>query len=185
MARDINSSMLTAMQSNAIRPAFAAIITFKSETCYIWTGVGNLVFGGNTYLGIGDFGKLGSVVESSDVQAYGTSVTLSGIDPSLLAESMTDIQMGAPATIYFILLDGNGSIIGVPYPLYTGTVDKPNITIGTKTLSISLAIENRLSNLQRANMRRYTSGDQQLYHPDDSGFHYVEALNDVALIWQT
>ena len=183
MPRNISSPMLAALTSNLIRPAFAAIITFKSQTVYVWSGVGNLLYNGNTYLGIGDFGKIGSVVEGSDVQAYGTTITLSGIDPTLLSESLTDIQIGAPATLYFILLDGNGSIFGTPYPLFIGTVDKPTLDIGTETLSITLNLENRLSNLQRANMRRYTSADQNIYYPDDCAFNWVEQLSDQALKW--
>jgi hypothetical protein len=183
MPRNLDSTMLTELQTNAIRPAFAAIIKFKSETVYVWTGSGNLVYGGNTYLGVGSFGKIGSVVEGSDVNAYGTSITLSGIDPTLLSESLTDIQIGAPATIYFILLDSLGDIYGVPYPLFVGTVDKPSITMGMKTLSITLNLENRLSDLQRANMRKYTSADQRLYYPLDDAFNFVEELNDQALRW--
>src|ERR1700730_5715686 len=104
MPRNVSSPMLTALASNAIWPAFACIITFRSETVYVWSGVGDLVYAGNTYKGVGGLRKIGSCVESSDVQAYGTSVTLSGIDPNLLAESMADIQLGAPATVYFVLL---------------------------------------------------------------------------------
>jgi hypothetical protein len=175
--------MLAALESNAIRPAFAAIITFKSQTVYVWSGVGNLVYAGNTYLGVGDFGEVGGITEGSDVQAYGTSLTLSGIDPNLLSESLADIELGAPVTLYFLLLDQNAAIIGTPYPLFVGTVDKPTLSIGTDTLRITLSLENRLSNLQRANQRRYTAADQGLYFPDDNGFNWVESLNDQALKW--
>lgn len=178
-----DTAMVTAITSNYIRPCFLAAITFHSRTVYCWTGVGNLVYNGNTYLGVGDFGKLGKITEGSDVQAYGTTISLSGIDPLLLSECLEDIQLGAPVTIYFALLDGNGSVLGIPYPMFVGTVDQPTIQIGTKTLSITLALENKLSNLLRANMRRYTNADQQLYHPGDTFFQFVESLNDQALVW--
>jgi len=139
----------------------------------------------NTYLGVGDFGKIGRVTEGSDVQAYGTSISLSGIDPLLLSECLDDIQLGAPATIYFALLDNTGNIFGTPYPLFVGTVDQPSIQVGVKSLSISLGLENKLSNLQRPNMRRYTAADQQLYYPGDMGMNWVEILNDQALLWNT
>ncbi len=32
-------------------------------------------------------------------------------------------------------------------------------------------------------MRRYTTSDQMYYYPDDSGFNWVETLNDIALLW--
>jgi hypothetical protein len=183
VSRDISGPMLASLTSNSIRPCFLAQIQFKSETCYVWTGVGNLVYGGNTYLGVGDFGKFNPVTEGTEVSAYGTSISLSGIDSSLLSESLTDIQIGAPVTIYFVLLDSSGNIFGVPYPLFVGTVDAPTIQFGTKQMTITLALENKLANLQRATQRRYTSADQQYYFPDDCAFAWVESLNDQALRW--
>jgi len=183
MPRNISAPMVAPLVSNYVRPLFMAIITFHSQVVHCWTGVGNLVYAGNTYTGVGDFGKLSPIVEGTDVQAYGSSISLSAIDPLLLDECMADIQLGAPVTIYFGLLDLNGNIFGTPYPLFVGTVDQPKIQIGTKTLSITLALENKLSNLSRANMRRYTSADQMLYFPGDTFFQSVESLNDQALIW--
>ena len=183
MPRDLSTPMIAPLTSSYIRPCFMAILTFHTETKYVWTGACDLVYAGNTYKGVGDFGKLAAVVEGTDVQAYGSSVSLSAIDPALLAECLDDIQLGAPATIFFALLDSNGSIFGTPYPLFVGTVDKPTIQMGTQAMTIALALENKLSNLSRANMRRYTNADQQLYYPGDTFFQSVESLNDQALLW--
>ena len=183
MPRDISSPMLAQLTTNAISPCFLASIAFKSQTVYCRTGAGSLVYGGNTYLGVGDFGKLSAITEGADVQAYGMSITLSGIDPNLLAESLTDVQLGAAATIYFALLDGSGNIYGTPYPAFVGVVDKPSVQVGVTAVTISLALENRLSNLQRASQRKYTAADQQRYFPGDTAFNWVESLNDQALKW--
>jgi hypothetical protein len=117
------------------------------------------------------------------VHAYGTKVGLSGIDPILLSESLTDIQLGAPATISLALLDTNGNILGTPYTLFSGVVDQPTVQPGVKTITIDLALETKLANLSRASNRRYTSADQQLYYPADHFFDWVPQLNDLALKW--
>ncbi|MGA8109355.1 MAG: hypothetical protein WB974_07955, partial [Acidobacteriaceae bacterium] len=70
-----------------------------------------------------------------------------------------------------------------PYLIFSGTVDKPTVEISGKTMSITLALENKLVNLQRACQRRYTAADQHLAYPDDIGFNWVEILNDIALRW--
>jgi len=183
MPRNISAPMVASLTSNQIRPAFLAIITFRTQTVYCWTGAGNLTYNGNIYLGVGDFGKLAPITEATNVQAYSTSIELSGIDPNLLAESLTDIQVGAPASIYFALLDSSNNILGTPYPMFVGCVDKPSIQVGTKQMTISLALESKLANLQRASLRRYTSADQQLYYPSDCAFAWVESLSDQALKW--
>jgi hypothetical protein len=183
VTRNVSSPMLSSLTGSPIRPGFLAALTFRSTTEYVWTGVGNLVYGGNTYRGVGSMGKIGSISESTELRADGAAVTLSGIDPALLAESLTDIQIGAPASIYFALFDNALNIIGTPYPLFVGTVDQPVVQIGIDKLQISLKLENKLANLQRANMRRYTSADQGLYFPADTAFNFVELLNDQALKW--
>ncbi len=183
MARNLASAMLTSLVSNAIIPAFLAQITFRSTTEYVWSGNGDIVYNGNTYRGVGSLGKVSMMTEGTDVHAYGLQISLSGIDASLLSESMTDVQIGAPATVWFVLLDASGNILGSPYALFTGVVDKPTVTPGIDTITISLALETRLANLQRGSVRRYTAADQQVYYPGDTGFNWVEQLNDQALRW--
>jgi hypothetical protein len=183
MSRNVSSPMLAVVTSNFVRPAFMAALTFRSGTRYVWTGIGNLVYGGNTFRGVGSLGKIGTVSEGTQVRADGTTVSLSGIDPALLSDSLTDIQVGAPAIVYFATVDANSNIVGTPYTLFSGLVDKPLITPGMDDISISLALESLLSNLQRPTQRRWTAADQQLDYPDDSAFNWVEILNDQALRW--
>ncbi len=183
MSRALDSTMAAALSSGLIMPVFLAKLTFKSSTQYIWTGSGRLFWGGNTFGGIGSLGKMGAIQEGIDVKADGTSVTLSGIDPVLLNDSMTDIQPGAAATLWFGLMTSAGALIGSPYQLFSGTVDIPTVSVGADTISISLALESRMIDLSRPTMRRYTSADQRLYYPNDSAFGWVEQLNDLALVW--
>ena len=112
----------------------------------------------------------------------GTSLSLSGIDSALYAECLTDIQLGAPAVVWIVFLS-QGAVIGTPYRQFSGQVDKPSVNVAGESITISLALENRLTNLQRPSSRRYTSTDQRIKYPDDTGFVWVEPLNDIALIW--
>jgi hypothetical protein len=180
--RNLDTSLATALSNRLISPVILVILTFRTSTKFIWSGVGNFVFGGNTYVGVGSLGRIGVVTEGSDVNAQGTTVTLSGIDPALLQDCMTDIQLGAPASIYFGLMS-DGVLIGNPYQLFVGQVDVPSVTVGAKSISISLALENKLINLSRPSLRRYTTADQRLYYPTDIAFAYVEQLNDLAVVW--
>ncbi len=152
------------------------------RSVHVWSGVGNLAYSGNTYLGVGSLGSVGDVTEGVEVRADGTTVTLSGIDPTLLSDVQNDIQVGAPATVWLGVLD-NGALSGTPYPLFQGTVSTPTVTVNSQNLTITLALENRLLDLQRPTMRRYTSSDQNYYYPDDIGFNWVETLNDSAWVW--
>lgn len=180
--RNLDPALASALSNGLIMPAVLAMLTFASSTQFVWSGVGPLTWNGNTFIGGGGYVGMAPIVEGVDVEAQGTSVSLSGIPSTLLTECLTDIQLGLPAKIWFALFS-NGSIIGTPYLHFSGTVDKPSVSIDVETSTITLALENKLTNLQRANQRRYTAADQHITFPDDTAFNWVEILNDIAIKW--
>ena len=182
MSRSIDATLQFAFVAEAIAPVILADLTFRSGAQHAWTGVGDLAWNGNTYLGVGSLGRSGGVQEGVGVQAQGTSVSLSGVDSTLLTECLTDIQIGAPATLWIGLFQ-NGAIVGTPYKWFSGSVDKAPIRTGPKTMTIALSLETRMSLLQRGSNRRYTAADQRRKYPTDTAFGWVEILNDVALRW--
>lgn len=185
MPRSLDPALAAALATNHIRPFFIAELSFKSSIQWLWTGVGNLVWNSQTIVGIGTLGKLGTIQEGTDVNAYGTTVTLSGIDPVFLESSMTDIQPGAQAQIWLGVLNDAGAIVGSPYQIFSGCMDQPTVTWDQDTISITIALESKLLDLSRPTNRRYTSADQRLYYPTDSAFGWVEQLVDQADVWGT
>jgi hypothetical protein len=180
--RDLPTPIVTAVTGNSFSPIILLDLTLSSGVAHVWSGIGSLAWNSNTYLGIGSLGSVGDISEGVEVRADGTTITLSGIDPTLLNDCLNDIQLGAPATIWFGVLS-DGQISGSPYSIFVGTVDKPVIPISPDNLTITLSLENRMLNLQRPTMRRYTSADQMYVYPTDIGFAWVEMLNDTSLVW--
>ena len=185
MPRTIDSTLMAALSSSYVEIVHLVQLNFRSQTCYAWSGVGSLEWNGNTFLGIGSLGTLGDFKESTEVRADGTSVMLSGIDPVFLGEALTDIQLGASAYRWLGAVEpGTRTLIGTPYLLFSGQVDKPSIYTGPDKITINLALETRLINHARASNRRYTTNDQHANgYPDDTFFNWVESLNDIALRW--
>lgn len=181
MPRSLATPMITDITSNSFSPCFLLDLTLKTGIEYVWTGYGSIGWNGDTYKGVGSFAMVGVVKEGVAVKAAGTQVGLSGIDPELLAEALADIQLGAPATLWFAGF--HAGAIGWAYPLFVGAVDRPAIPVGPESVTIVLNLENRMINLQRATMRRYTTADQRYFYPDDIGFSWVEQLADISLKW--
>ena len=181
--RNLNPATGAALSANNVGWTFLAMFAFRTLTQYLWTGPGPLTVAGQTYTGLGDFGTIGELMEGTDGKAEGTSVTLSGISPGLLAESMTDIRQGAPAKIWLALLNPDMTVIGTPYLWFSGTIDGPPIAVGGEKMSITLKLENPLANHERASSLKYTSADQRLLYADDTAFDWVEKLNDISLRW--
>ncbi len=185
MPRNIDPILLSALSARECTPVDLVQITFRSETSYAWTGVGELAWNGKLFKGIGSVGGLGDVVEGTEVRADGTSVLLSGIDNIFLGAAMTDILLGAPAYRWLgAVYPGTNQLIGTPYLIFSGQVDKPRIYTGPEKSTITLALETRMINHSRASNRRYTAADQHANgYPDDTLFNSVEITADIQLVW--
>lgn len=181
--RNLDADLQTGLAAASIEPVIFAALTFRSKTCYVSSAGYDIGWQGNTYIGIGTLGGISAVRERTELKADGVTLTLSGVDPSILAECLSDIQPLQPAKLHFGLVK-QGLMIGTPYCFFAGVVDKPTFAVLPESVTISLALESRMSLLNRASQRRYTSADQHAFgYPDDSGFAYVEKLNDMAIRW--
>lgn len=185
--RTIDSGLMEAMSSGLLIPAWFAQLGFRSSTQHVWSGLGSLLVAddGQTYLGVGSLASVGAITEGVDVNAAGTTVTLSGIDPTILNECLTDIKSGATAKIWSgaFTTDGTMTLIA-RYLHFSGVVDKPQVSYpSADTVSITLALESRLLDLSRASQRRYTAADQNVTYPTDIAFNWVEILQDAAWRW--
>jgi hypothetical protein len=184
MARDLNASLANAVIDTVVAPAFFFKAEFDSGDVLAWSGYGDITWGGDTYLGIGDFGGVDKVDETSDVRANGCTLTLSGIPSQLLAIALTEPYQGRPCTLFLGALNlTSGAIIGTPYPLISGRMDVMTIEEGATTGTITLTVENRLIELFRTKERRYTHEDQQIDFSGDLGLEYVAGLQEKPINW--
>jgi len=62
-------------------------------------------------------------------------------------------------------------------------MDEMNIDEGPETSSIEVKVENKLIDLERARVRRFTSGYQKSKYPGDKGFDFVESIQDKEVVW--
>jgi len=65
-----------------------------------WTGSGDLVFEGNTFSGVGQFGSVSEIEETTEIAARGMQFGLSGIPSSLLSSALQDMRQGRTAKLW-------------------------------------------------------------------------------------
>ena len=82
MSRDITTPVSNALDDSVIAPFFAVDLDFSSGPLYVWSGYGDLVIGSKTYLGAGQLLNISSVSETTEMEAKGASITMSGIPSS-------------------------------------------------------------------------------------------------------
>jgi len=183
MPRNISTPMLTALSQTILRPALFVSATFASETVYMWSGSGNTTWNSQTWTGTGALLGITTPEDGSTVEARGISITLSGIDPVVLPEMLTDYKLGAPAAVYLGLYDATNTLISSPATSWKGRMDQPTIDVDTDSAVITINCESRLIDMNVASDRRYTLEDQNRDWPGDLGFSFVNAIQQQTLFW--
>jgi hypothetical protein len=69
MARDLSTDLITHLTSKLARPIFLAAITCETGVVRVWSGGGTISWNGDNYLGVGNFGGVTTIQETTDLQA--------------------------------------------------------------------------------------------------------------------
>lgn len=176
----------TLNDANASQQAIALVtlaqINFDSGTLYLNDGFGNLLWGGNTYQGLGDYGQIDAIQESTEVVAKTLVMTLSGVSPSLVTSAMTENYQGRVVSLFAGLLDVNAlSWIDNPELAWEGRMDYMNISIAQNAATILMSCESRLN--RESLVSRYTDTDQQIAFPGDTFFNLMWQIPLSSATW--
>ncbi len=184
MARDLTADFIEEISANQLRAAILTVIYFDSGTTYNWTGVGNIIYDGQLYVGVGDSVSFGRMEESQVVKATGTVMVLSGVKSSLISIALQEQYQGRRAEIFFAVLDEQFNIIDTPYQIFAGAMDVMEIEDDGQKAQISMTVENDLIDLFKARVRNYTSEDQKAFFPNDRGLDFIPFIQDQEIIWK-
>ena len=101
MARTLTASVSAASTATEVSPFLAVDLDFDSGSLYLWSGYGDLVIGAKTYFGAGNLLNISAVEETSELDARGATISLSGIPSDYLAVALAESFQGRPCRIYF------------------------------------------------------------------------------------
>lgn len=187
MSRTLTSGMLGVTTANVVRPAYFVRMVFDSgenpNVLNLWSGVGDLAYGGNTYTGVGDLLSISSIAETSDISASGINVAITGIKSSFLVIAKNHEYQGRPLSVSLGAFDNNGALIADPVIVFSGFMDTMTIAESGSTSTIKISVENKLISFERSKVRRYTAEDQKIDHPTDKGFEFVTSIVEKEIIW--
>lgn len=205
MSRDLSTVTLDNIQEGVVYPFFAVELLFDgNNTIRMWTGQGTLnLEDGTEWVGLGSLLDISTIEETAEMAVRGATITLSGVSSEALSLALSEPYQGRVCNIYFgtfsvgkvlqesgsfILLQDGGKIhleaISTGFnQLFSGYMDQMNISDGGETCDIQLMVENRLIDLERARVARFTSGYQKSIYPDDLGLDFVEDLQDKDISW--
>ena len=204
MSRDLSVNTIENISENVVYPFFATELRFDGNIVRMWTGQGTLVLAdGTEWVGLGQLLNISAIEETSEMSVKGASISLSGIPSNLLSLALSEPYQGRIAKIYFgtfqqgsllqetsdyILLQ-DGSRINLESTstgfneLFSGYMDQMNIEESGDTATIEMMVENKLIDLERARVARFTSGYQKSVYPGDLGMDFIEDLQDKKISW--
>jgi len=171
----------SAFSDDSLAPFLAIDLAFDSGAVRLWNGYDDLTVDGEEYTGAGSLLGISSIDETAEIEANGVSITLSGIDSSLISVALTENYQNRTAKIYIGAIADNGTVSS--YQIFAGRLDVMTIEESGETATIAVTAENRLIDLERPRTRRYTSEDQKSLFPGDLGLDYVNDLQDKTLDW--
>jgi len=184
MSRSIDPPTLAALQATVVRPALLVECDFAGGFLRVWSGVGNLVVGADTFTGVGTLGGISPVEEAADVSSRGITLSLSGVPSPLIGAVLDDDFRGRRCTIWLGCFDEeHAALVGDPLIIFRGQMDTCEIDDNGATSEIRLQVESRLALLRRPRTRRLTHEQQIARHPGDTGLEYISKLAERPIHW--
>ena len=184
MTRDITANITAEIVKPRLRMAMLAELVFDANPLYVWSGIGNLVWDGRTYLGTGSLGRISQIEETSDVRSNGIQLSLSGIPSALISVALGTQYQGRPCRVRMAFFNASNVLIDDPVQVFSGLLDVMQVVDSGTTCEILVTAENRLIDLERpSEVRYYADADQQRYSTGDLGCQFVEKLQTKEIVW--
>lgn len=173
MARGLTAALKAEFLKNQLCPIALVEIGFASGTVRLWSGIGDLSWGGNTFNGAGTLGKISPISEAAEMQANGISLTLSGIPTNLLNYCLSEVRPSKKVRVWLGAMAPDNTVIVDPYLAFVGYTDVPTMEDNGESCSISISCEPRWID-RRSRVWRYTDQDQSILSPTDTGFRFTK-----------
>ncbi len=170
-----------AMSQPNVNLALAAKINFPSGTSRVHTGVGQIMIQGEVYEGLGMLGEVSQVTEENSTSASQLSLSLNGLDNTLLAIVLNERCVGEYVICYIAVFDDTMTEIASNV-LFRGKISQTAVSAGENG-AVSYTISNIFESWSKGIPIRYTDESQQKYNSGDRIFRYVAQMSERSIFW--
>ena len=181
MSRDIGAANAATVQGSHVHIVNLVSIAFD-DPVYAHSGYGQISYNGNNYLGVGSLGAISEAKESEVLGPSSITLTLSGIDPKMLAEALDSSNYGALVTIYEGYRQDDGTLVEDPWVFWRGTVEYATSSEDQES-TINLLCQHDLAVVDERDNSRFTDEDQLQRYPGDRIFEFITQMLDLRLEW--
>lgn len=186
MTRFVNSSAQTAADQSHVDYALLVTLDFAAGAKRVFNGLGTLVFNGQTFLGLGEYGAIDVVGESTDLRpANPVRFTLAGVDPTTISSAMTRSEYyGRSIRIDICILDSNMQVLTpIENAVWEGRMDRIGVNRDLPSAVIELICEDRMVIFDQTIGALYTSEFQALTDSSDTLFDQSPFVRNKVVNW--
>lgn len=181
ITRQFSPVMLEALTGTPQRALAFVEMDWPNGWVRVHSGVGERIYNGETYLGIGELGSIGNIKEDGNSSANRLKLTLSILDQSLLADIFNNDPNGRDCFIHLVAFDENRQILeGYDY-FYDGEMVDVDIKRGKPAKGLPARITVTCSDWYERwstapESARTTDAAQQHLYPGDKFFDQIEVI---------
>ena len=194
------------VEKPSVTMAVLVELAYDSGTIRVHDGVGSIILGGyllteagenltdeagnqftdeqdnKTFSGVGELGSIETVEENIEVIARSVTLTVSGLDASLLGEALSEDYQNRTVTIYLATINPDaGLLISSPEIIWEGRMNQQTVTLSRGEATITITCEHRLRREPR--IARYTDADQKQVFSNDRFFDLVPNIEGYVSKW--
>jgi len=181
----LDSSIVNALSESNVYPFIAVKAFFDSGNVLVWSGTDDITISSETYTGAGSLLSVSGFEESQELKTNGVTVTISGMDETVLGYALSENYQNRKLIVYLGFLDGGTNEVKGVMNAFTGRMTSMNINDGPSGAIISVNAENRLIDLRKASMLRYNKESQKFIAggTTDTAFNRVQKVQDQEILW--
>ena len=157
----LDSSIVNALSESNVYPFIAVKAFFDSGNVLVWSGTDDITISSETYTGAGSLLSVSGFEESQELKTNGVTVTISGMDETVLGYALSENYQNRKLIVYLGFLDGGTNEVKGVMNAFTGRMTTMNINDDPTGSTIVVNAENRLIDLRKASMLRYNKESQK------------------------
>tara|TARA_Y100000004_G_scaffold12151_1_gene13114 strand:+ start:1256 stop:1903 length:648 start_codon:yes stop_codon:yes gene_type:complete len=162
---------------------FAIKAEFDTDDILVWTGKDDLIISSETYTGAGSLLSISGVEETRELKSAGLTVSLSGMDATVLNYALTENYQNRFLTLFMGYLMGGSNEVAGTIVLFRGRMTTLTISDDPNGSTITIDAENRLIDLDRPSNLRYTKESQEFLYTGDTGLDRINQIQDKEIVW--
>ena len=179
----IDTAISSRLGGDAQQMFFAVKAEFDTDDIRVWTGTDDITVNSETYTGAGTLLAISGVEEDLELKSSGLSISLSGMDSTVLNYALTENYQNRPITIFLVFQMGGSNESAGELTLFKGRMTSLQINDTPEGATVTIDCENRLVDLDRPSNLRYTVESQEFLNSGDTGFNRVQSLADKQIAW--